>query len=346
MQEVDEATATQIQLLREDDYCNAQQQPCVIEELNLDVQQTGIPDARKSNRYSWPPSASTICGDGSTGPPARRSPRLLSDLTTQETSGAAQTQDPRPMKQAEQRMDNLLQASGGTNGGVGPEPEDAIAHLDNKELELPATEMLVTDQNRRSIAPKTTLCLHYTSTGWCKHGAWCFYVHDRNKIALCPSVTLGIDCTAGGPCLLGHVPSAETLPSCVFFFEGRCKCSQCAFAHTVIAPRAAACADFAIVGYCEKGGQCEHQHLHECPGSVCKGVCDNPRCRFSHDNPGYERVLSLQFNTGPQSGTDGMTLNNDDQVGDGHSLVLEPHDEANGVIMQKEFIQQEDFIRL
>lgn len=181
--------------------------------------------------------------------------------------------------------------------------------------------------------------------GWCKHGARCFYVHDRNKIALCPSVTLGIDCITGKQCLLSHAPSAETLPSCVFFLEGRCKRSKCVFAHTLIAPRAAACADFAILGYCEKGGQCEDQHLRQCPGSARKGVCDNPRCRLSHDNTNYERTLSLQFDTGARSDADGMTLK-DGQVSHGHSLTLETQDEANGVIMQKEFIQQEDFIRL
>jgi hypothetical protein len=57
----------------------------------------------------------------------------------------------------------------------------------------------------------------------------------------------------------------------------------------------------------------------------------------------------MDSDTGLRSDTVGMNAS-DDQVDDGHSLVaspaLETQDEANGVTMQKEFIQQQDFIRL
>lgn len=158
-------------------------------------------------------------------------------------------------------------------------------------------------------------------------------------------MTLGIDCIAGKGCLLSHTPSEATLPSCVFFLEGRCKRSKCVFAHRLVAPRARACADFALLGYCEKGGECEYQHVRQCPGSARRGVCDHAGCRLAHDKTAYERSSRLQSDSKAVSDWDGMRFK-DVPVGEGHSLVLERHDEAKGVIMQKEFIQQEDFIRL
>lgn len=162
-------------------------------------------------------------------------------------------------------------------------------------------------------------------------------------------MTLGIDCLAGKRCLLSHKPSPETLPTCLFFLEGRCKRSNCTFAHTLVGPKAEACAAFAILGYCERGEKCPQRHLRQCPDYVWKGACGNPRCCLSHADTNYKSTLLMDSDTRFRSDTVGMTAS-DDQVDDGPSLVaspaLETHHEANGVTMQMEFIQQQDFIRL
>ena len=37
-----------------------------------------------------------------------------------------------------------------------------------------------------------------------------------------------------------------------------------------------------MLGYREKGLECEHQHVRECPDFAEKGACPNPRCKLPH----------------------------------------------------------------
>lgn len=46
--------------------------------------------------------------------------------------------------------------------------------------------------------------------------------------------------------------------------------------------REGVCRDFAVLGYCEKGLDCEHQHVRECPDFAEKGVCTTKGCKLPH----------------------------------------------------------------
>lgn len=37
-----------------------------------------------------------------------------------------------------------------------------------------------------------------------------------------------------------------------------------------------------MLGYCEKGLDCEHQHVRECPDFAEKGVCTTKGCKLPH----------------------------------------------------------------
>jgi hypothetical protein len=185
--------------------------------------------------------------------------------------------------------------------------------------------------------------------GWCKYGDYCFYTHDRDKTALCLSVTRGINCSAGEDCLFSHKPTLENLPTCLYFLEGRCNRSNCVFAHVSIPLTAVPCEDFATLGYCGKGGTCEDLHLRQCPSYARSGACSRARCSLSHVDTNNMKSLPLSSDTG--FGTDPVGRSaNDDRVGDRYELetvmALETQDEAKGVTMHHEFSQQQDFIRL
>ena len=162
-------------------------------------------------------------------------------------------------------------------------------------------------------------------------------------------MTRGIDCSAGDGCLLSHKPRPETLPTCLYFLQGRCNRSNCAFAHVSVPLNAVPCEDFATLGYCEKGETCENLHLRQCPWYARNGACGKPRCSLSHGDTNNMRSLTLTLDTGLGSDAVGSSAN-DDRVGDRYKLeadmVLETQDEAKGVTMHHEFTQQQDFIRL
>ncbi len=42
------------------------------------------------------------------------------------------------------------------------------------------------------------------------------------------------------------------------------------------------CRDFAVLGYCAKGLDCDHQHVRECPDFAEKGTCSTKGCKLPH----------------------------------------------------------------
>jgi len=42
------------------------------------------------------------------------------------------------------------------------------------------------------------------------------------------------------------------------------------------------CRDFAVLGYCEKGLECAHNHVHECPDFAESGKCTTKGCKLPH----------------------------------------------------------------
>lgn len=68
-----------------------------------------------------------------------------------------------------------------------------------------------------------------------------------------------------------------------FANNGRCKNGEsCLFPHVRVGPRDGICRDFAVLGYCDKGMECDQGHVRECPDFAEKGACTNKRCRLPH----------------------------------------------------------------
>jgi hypothetical protein len=47
-------------------------------------------------------------------------------------------------------------------------------------------------------------------------------------------------------------------------------------------PKTGVCRDFAVLGYCERGIDCERNHVRECPDFAERGVCGNKGCKLPH----------------------------------------------------------------
>lgn len=46
--------------------------------------------------------------------------------------------------------------------------------------------------------------------------------------------------------------------------------------------RTGVCRDFAVLGYCEHGIDCDKQHVRECPDFAENGTCPNVKCKLPH----------------------------------------------------------------
>jgi hypothetical protein len=49
-----------------------------------------------------------------------------------------------------------------------------------------------------------------------------------------------------------------------------------------VGQRQGVCRDFAVLGYCERGLDCGHQHVRECPDFAEKGTCETKGCKLPH----------------------------------------------------------------
>lgn len=68
-----------------------------------------------------------------------------------------------------------------------------------------------------------------------------------------------------------------------FANNGRCKNGDaCLFPHVHVGRREGVCRDFAVLGYCEKGLDCDKQHIRECPDFAENGKCPSAKCRLPH----------------------------------------------------------------
>jgi hypothetical protein len=54
------------------------------------------------------------------------------------------------------------------------------------------------------------------------------------------------------------------------------------YPHVRLGVRSSVCRDFAVLGYCEKGIDCEEAHIRECPDFAETGSCKNPKCKLPH----------------------------------------------------------------
>jgi hypothetical protein len=56
----------------------------------------------------------------------------------------------------------------------------------------------------------------------------------------------------------------------------------CKYPHVRLGARSGVCRDFAVLGYCEKGGECDKEHVRECPDFAETGVCEKRACKLPH----------------------------------------------------------------
>ena len=49
-----------------------------------------------------------------------------------------------------------------------------------------------------------------------------------------------------------------------------------------VGQRLGVCRDFAVLGYCERGLDCDRQHVRECPDFAEKGSCGTKGCKLPH----------------------------------------------------------------
>ncbi|KAK0501378.1 hypothetical protein EDD18DRAFT_1142560 [Armillaria luteobubalina] len=124
-------------------------------------------------------------------------------------------------------------------------------------------------------------CPRFSTTGVCSRGLTCLYNHDPNKVAICWNF-LQSNCS-NNACLLSHEPTPERTPLCLHFAnKGRCNRENCPFPHVNVGARQGVCRDFAVLGYCEKGLDCDKQHVRECPDFAEKGTCTTKGCKLPH----------------------------------------------------------------
>lgn len=84
-------------------------------------------------------------------------------------------------------------------------------------------------------------------------------------------------------CNLSHNPTPERTPLCVHFLNrGRCTKEKCLFPHVNVGKKDGVCKDFAVLGYCEKGVDCDKSHVRECPEFEETGECRTKGCKLPH----------------------------------------------------------------
>lgn len=114
----------------------------------------------------------------------------------------------------------------------------------------------------------------------CTRGLTCPYVHDSNKVAICPRFLRNKCTLTASTCPLSHDPSPHRMPHCSHF--PNCTKPDCPYAHVHVAADAKICKDFVNLGWCEKGLECKERHVWECPEFSETGVCTTKGCKLPH----------------------------------------------------------------
>ncbi|KAJ8079537.1 hypothetical protein PM082_011124 [Marasmius tenuissimus] len=186
---------------------------------------------------------------------------------------------------------------------------------------------------RKRMKSLNKQCPRFSTTGSCTHGLTCMYQHDPSKIAICWNFLQDNCPNDADTCNLSHDPTPERTPLCLHFLnKGRCTRQKCLFPHVNVGARHGVCRDFAVLGYCEKGLDCDKQHVRECPDFAEKGTCSTKGCKLPHviranrnRKPLSDSATSTSATTadssGSPTGTEGertipLLTANDAQMGD------------------------------
>lgn len=147
--------------------------------------------------------------------------------------------------------------------------------------------------SKRTVPKSTEPCKYYSTTGQCRHGLSCPYVHDPIKVAICPRYLSSGTCPDGDMCDLSHEPTPHRVPACHHFLRGNCVNPECRYAHIRVNPGAPVCRPFATLGYCPKGAECAERHVYECPEYAEKGTCNIKGCKLQHvEHAGRRRAAA------------------------------------------------------
>ena len=113
----------------------------------------------------------------------------------------------------------------------------------------------------------------------------CRFQHDPNKTAICPRFLTDQCPNTADRCPLSHYPTPERVPVCVHFQNfGQCRNGdKCLYPHVRLGSKVSGvCRDFAVLGYCEKGIECDKGHVRECPDFADTGRCPTKGCKLPH----------------------------------------------------------------
>jgi hypothetical protein len=117
--------------------------------------------------------------------------------------------------------------------------------------------------------------------GICSRANTCPYIHDSDKVSICPRYLRNNCPLTATTCPLSHVPNAHRMPHCQHY--PNCKRGDaCPYTHVQVSEDAKICKDFVGMGWCEKGDKCTERHVWECPDFEEKGVCHKRGCKLGH----------------------------------------------------------------
>ncbi|KAI9925025.1 hypothetical protein MW887_006432 [Aspergillus wentii] len=183
----------------------------------------------------------------------------------------------------------------------------------------------------------------------CYKGPSCLYVHDPNKVAICKDFVQTGKCAAGLSCDLSHEPSSHRSPTCMHFLRGRCANPECRYAHIRVTPGAPVCREFATLGYCERGDECDQRHVHECPDYANTGVCNKKRCHLPHvDRAGQMKNAASKADNNEEE-SDASSEEEEYDAIDSDDVDSDEFDDEPEFIIEGtgngELLQQQDFVR-
>ncbi|KKA23839.1 CCCH zinc finger protein [Rasamsonia emersonii CBS 393.64] len=181
----------------------------------------------------------------------------------------------------------------------------------------------------------------------------CPYIHNPDKVAICKDFLQIGKCHAGESCDLSHEPSPHRSPVCVHFLRGRCSNPECRYAHVRVTPGAPVCRAFAVLGYCEKGAECEERHVYECPDYANTGTCNKRKCHLPHvDRAGQIRKNAANRAESPTpDGEEDVSSDEEeyDEIDsddvDSDELDDDPVEVIEGGAEDSELSGQKDFVR-
>jgi hypothetical protein len=118
--------------------------------------------------------------------------------------------------------------------------------------------------------------------GICPFGTKCRFDHNPDKVSICKTFFRNGTCANGDLCDLSHKSTYNRVPACTHFLNGNCTNDACRYAHVSPSPGPLVCRPFALLGYCEKGVECDKRHVIECPDYAENGDCTNKKCKLPH----------------------------------------------------------------